>query len=145
MRRVDRQQELDEEQRKRDHEINMLDRKKTMSPEQILAVEAGLSPDVAGVLAEQARAKGAGQEQSMALMREMVEAATAAQIRTEAQALEMAKISMQGAVGVAEGAGGGKASAAPGQPAAAAVEMIDCPKCSTSAPATSKFCMKWRT
>ena len=78
----------------------------------------------------------------MAIMREMVEAATAAQIRTESQALEMAKISMQGAVGVAEGAGGGKASAAPGKPAAAAVEMIDCPKCSTSAPATSKFCMK---
>lgn len=142
MRRVDRQQELDEEQRKRDHEINMLDRKKTMTPEQILAVEAGLSPDVANVLAEQARANGAGQEQTMAIMREMVEAATAAQIRTESQALEMAKISMQGAVGVAEGAGGGKASGAPGKPAAAAVVMIDCPKCSTSAPATSKFCMK---
>ena len=142
MRRVDRKQELDEEQRKRDHETNMLDRKKTMTPEQILAVEAGLSPDVAVVLAEQARANGAGQEQTMAIMREMVEAATAAQIRTEAQAIEMAKISMQGAVGVAEGAGGGTASASPGKQAAATVEMIDCPKCSTSAPATSKFCMK---
>ena len=142
MRRVDRQQEFDEEQRKRDHEINILDRKKTMTPEQILAVEAGLSPDVAVVLAEQARANGAGQEQTMAIMREMVEAATAAQIRTEAQALEMAKISMQGAVGVAEGAGGGTASSAPGKTAAAAVQMIDCPKCSTPAPVTSKFCMK---
>lgn len=78
----------------------------------------------------------------MALMREMVEAATAAQIRTEAQALEMAKISMQGAVGVAEGAGGGTATRQVTSSPAAQPEMIDCPKCSTPALATAKFCMK---
>ena len=142
IRRVEKQQDYDEDEKKRQFERDKLVTQKDMSPEQILAVQAGLSPDVANVLAEQARANGAGQEQTMAIMREMVEAATAAQIRTEAQALEMSKIAMQGAVGVAEGAGGGKASASVGEPAAAQPQMIDCPKCSTSAPATSKFCMK---
>ncbi len=144
IKRLEKQQEFDEEERKRQHELNLLKHKKDMTPEQLLAAQAGLSPSVANVLAEQARASGAGQEQTMALMREMVEAATAAQIRTEAQALEMTKISMQGAVGVAEGAGGGTASARVSPPAATATEpvMIDCPKCSTPAPATAKFCMK---
>ncbi|MEM7492432.1 MAG: hypothetical protein AAF296_03565 [Pseudomonadota bacterium] len=142
MRRVDRKQELDEEQRKREHELSMLDRKKDMTPDQILAVEAGLSPDVAMVLSEQARANSSGQEQTMALMREMVDAATAAQVRTEAQALEMAKISMQGAVGVAQGAGGGSVSASVAQPSAPAPSssMIACPECPTPQKATSKFC-----
>jgi len=142
IRRLEKQQDYDHEEKGREHEIKILDKQKGMSPEQILAVQAGLSPGVAAVLAEQAKASGAGQEQTMAIMREMVEAATAGQIRTEAQALEMAKISMQGAVGVAEGAGGGTASASIAKPAATAPAMIDCPKCSTSAPATSKFCMK---
>ena len=142
IRRLEKQQDYDEVQRERDHELRKLSEQKNMTPEQILAVQAGLSSDVASVLAEQARANGSGQEQSMALMREMVEAATAAQIRTEAQALEMAKISMQGAVGVAEGAGGGTATSQVTSSPAAQPAMIDCPKCSTPALATAKFCMK---
>ena len=79
----------------------------------------------------------------MGLMREMVEAAQAAQIRSETQAREMFSMGMQGAVGVAAGAGGGVAPQAGGTAAAQPTsETIDCPKCSTAAPATSKFCMK---
>ena len=125
----------------RKHEINILNINKDMSSEQILAISAGLSPDVAAVLAAQAQAKSSANEDSMALMREMVEAATAAQIRSEEQARNMFQMGMQGAVGVAAGAGGGKAAGSVGG-GDAGPTMIDCDKCSTSNPSTSKFCKK---
>ncbi|WP_084395932.1 hypothetical protein [Henriciella aquimarina] len=136
IKRLDRQQELDGQK-------EILIHKKGMSAEQILALDAGLSPDVAMVLAERARAEASSNEQSMALMREMVEAAQAREIRTEDQARTMSDIAMRGAVGVAAGAGGKPLpeAAATGQPQAE-IQTIDCPKCSTAAPATSKFCMK---
>ncbi|MEM5518345.1 hypothetical protein WNY37_15395 [Henriciella sp. AS95] len=116
---------------------------KDMSAEQILAIQAGLSPDVALVLAERARAETSANQDSMNLMREMVEAAQASQIRSESQAREMFSMGMTGAAGVAAGAGGGQApQGAIGNQAQASTETIDCPKCSTAAPATSKFCMK---
>ncbi len=114
-----------------------------MTAEQILAIDAGLSPDVAAVLAERARSETSANDDRMALMREMVEAATASQIRSEAQARDMFQMGMQGAVGVAAGAGGGQApkGSAPAQ-SSVATETVDCPKCSTAAPAASRFCMK---
>ena len=130
-----------EEDAKRQHEIDILKINKDMSPEQILAISAGLSPDVAAVLAAQAQAKSSVNEDSMALMREMVEAATAAQIRSEEQARNMFQMGMQGAVGVAAGAGGGSAASAVGG-GDAGPTLIDCAKCSTANPSTSKFCKK---
>ncbi len=131
-----------EEDAKRAHDINTLKINKDMSPEQILAISAGLSPNVAAVLVEQAKAKATVNEDSMALMREMVEAATAAQIRSEEQARNMFQMGMQGAVGVAAGAGGGQASGGSVGGAQAASAGVDCAKCSTANPATSKFCKK---
>lgn len=113
-----------------------------MSPEQILAVNAGLSKDVAMVLAEQARAKGQSSAETMQAMREMVEAATAAQIRSEDQARQMFKMGMDGAVGVAAGAGG---KAAPAAQSASAPQTegpmtVECPKCDAVNSAKAKFC-----
>jgi hypothetical protein len=125
-----------------DFELKKLGVQQSMSSEQILAVQAGLSPDA--VLAERARADSDGNETTMKLMREMVEAATASQIRSEAQAREMFKMGMDGTVGVAAGAGGGRASGAAGSSNndSAAQSSVDCPKCSTTADAMSKFCAK---
>ncbi|MEO9970857.1 MAG: hypothetical protein ABJG15_13740 [Hyphomonadaceae bacterium] len=123
------------------HEIEKLILQKDMTAEQILAVQAGLSPDVAAVLAERARSDAGANEDSMKLMREMVEAATASQIRSEAQAREMFQMGMQGAVGVAAGSGGGAAkTVVVGGGEAAASSEIECPKCRTTTTATSKFC-----
>ena len=136
MRRIERQDD-------QKHQLNVLTTQAKMTPEQILATQAGLSPDVAAVLAEQALASSNSGEERMALMREMVEAATAREIRTEAQALEMALIQGQGVVGVAAGPGGGTAQGpAGGTTQPAAQSAVDCPKCSTSNDATAKFCMK---
>ena len=130
------------------NEISVLDAKaneinafKSMSPEQILAINAGLSTDVAQVLAEQARAKGASSGETMQAMRDMVEAATAAQIRSEEQAREMFRMGMDGAVGVAHGAGGkeGGAPASSGSSSAAAT-TIECAKCSAVNLAKANFC-----
>lgn len=131
-----------EKREEREHEERMLKLKAGMTPEQILATDAGLSSDVAAVLAERARAETSSNEERMSLMREMVEAATAGQIRSETQAREMFAIGMQGGVGIAAGAGGGKAAPVTGGAADAEPATIDCPKCSTTAKATSRFCLK---
>lgn len=126
----------------RAHEISILNANKNLSPEQILAINAGLSPDVAAVLVEQARGKTAANEDVMASMREMVEAATAAQIRSEEQARTMFQMGMQGAVGVAQGAGGGQAPANVGEASVTNgnAQSIECPKCRTTNAATTNFC-----
>lgn len=134
-----------ERKEERDGDLRVLQTKKDMTPEQILAIDAGLSPDVAAVLAERARAETSANKDSMALMKDMVEAAQAAQIRSETQAREMFSMGMQGAVGVAAGAGGGSAPHGAVTASQSAPETVDCPKCSTAAPATSKFCMKCGT
>lgn len=126
-----------------DHELKKMTLQKDMSPEQILAIQAGLSPDVAAVLADRARTDASVNDDSMKLMREMVEAATASQIRSEAQAREMFQMGLQGAVGVAAGAGGGAAKAViVASDETDVPSRVDCPKCSTTAMATSKFCAK---
>ncbi len=112
-----------------------------MTPEQILAVNAGLSKDVAMVLSEQARAKGNSSAETMQAMRDMVEAATAAQIRSEEQARAMFKMGIDGAVGVAHGAAGKAAPAAPGGAAQAdGASTVECPKCETVNTLKAKYC-----
>lgn len=129
---------LDGKTRGKASEINAF---KSMSPEQILAINAGLSADVAQVLAEQARAKGSSSSETMQAMRDMVEAATAAQIRSEAQARDMFRMGMEGAVGVAHGAGGKESGAPPSSgSAAAASTTIECAKCSAVNLSKANFC-----
>ena len=130
---------LDAKTRAKTSEINAF---KNMSPEQILAINAGLSADVAQVLAEQARAESTSSAETMVAMRDMVEAATAAQIRSEEQAREMFRMGMDGAVGVAHGAGGkegGPVSVSTG-PAAEAPATVECPKCRAVNNAKANFC-----
>ncbi len=108
-----------------------------MTPEQILAVNAGLSPAVARILEEQAKAQAADKTAQMDLMRQMVEQANRQAVRTEEQARAMFQSGMQGAVGVAHGAGG-KGAATPG--AAPGDATVECPKCTRVNPAKAKFC-----
>lgn len=109
-----------------------------MSPEQILAVNAGLSPAVAKILEEQAKAQGVDKAAQMDLMRQMVEQANRQAIRSEEQARAMFQAGMTGAVGVAAGAGGKGGAAGAVAPGEATVE---CPKCTRVNPAKAKFCV----
>lgn len=109
-----------------------------MSPEQILAVNAGLSPAVAKILEEQAKAQGVDKNAQMDLMRQMVEQANRQAVRSEEQARAMFQAGMTGAVGVAVGAGGKGGAAGAAAPGEATVE---CPKCTRVNPAKAKFCV----
>lgn len=109
-----------------------------MSPEQILAVNAGLSPAVAKILEEQAKVQAADKTAQMDLMRQMVEQANRQAVRSEEQARAMFQSGMTGAVGVAAGAGGkggGNGNPAPGE------ATVECPKCTRVNPAKAKFCV----
>lgn len=112
-----------------------------MTPEQILAINAGLSPDVAQVLAEQAKAQSTGREETMAVMRDMVQAATDAQVRSEEQARAMFAKGMEGAVGVAHGAGGGQGTPASGTSSDVETQTVECPNCGRENSAKAKFCV----
>ncbi len=110
----------------------------SMTPQQILAVNAGFSPEVAAVMAEQARAGGQGNKESMELMREMVDRATDARISSEAQAREMFSSAMDGVKGVAAGAGGGRVE---GASKGATSDKTECGQCGRSNGLTHKFCI----
>lgn len=109
-----------------------------MSPEQILAINAGLSPHVAEVLKEQARAQSTTSQESMDIMRELIKGASDERAVSRQHELDILKAGMTGATGVAHGAGGKEGAAADTSTTDAA--NVDCPKCGRSMPAKANFC-----
>ncbi|MFT3726169.1 MAG: hypothetical protein QM773_21600 [Hyphomonadaceae bacterium] len=125
-------------------EYDLLALKGKMTPEQLLAQQAGLSPGVAAVLVEQAKAQSSSKDEVMHMMRELVDAAKEARVSSEQQAKAMFQMGMDGAVGIAFGAGGksaapATAAEAAGRTPAAAVD-IDCPKCGRTNAPKARFC-----
>lgn len=108
-----------------------------MTPEQILAINASLSADVADVLKEQARAQGLSGEQAMTAMRDMANNMAAQQERSRQHELDILKAGMAGATGVAHGAGGKTGRGDGLDPSSATVE---CPECGRILKAKSKYC-----
>lgn len=109
-----------------------------MTPEQILAINAGLSPHVAEVLKEQARAQAGSSQESMEIMRELIKGAAEERTAGRQHELDILKAGMTGATGVAHGAGGksGGSDFKQGDDTA----KVDCPKCGRSLPAKANFC-----
>ena len=110
-----------------------------MSPEQIMAINAGLSPDVANVLIEQARAKAGGGESAMEAMRELVKGAAEEREAGRRHELDILKAGMTGATGVARGAGG-KSGTDDDSGLESSPTSVDCPKCGRTMPAKANFC-----
>lgn len=110
-----------------------------MSPEQIMAINAGLSPDVANVLIEQARAKAGGGESTMEAMRELVRGAAEEREAGRRHELDILKAGMAGATGVAHGAGG-KSGHEHDSGLETSPTTVDCPKCGRTLPAKANFC-----
>ena len=114
---------------------------KDATPETILAINAGFSPQVANVLVEQARAKAADGAERMALMREMIQQAQEAKVASEAQARHLFDSAMQGNVGVAQGVGVAAAGAAPGVVSPdIALGNTECPGCHRVIPNSDRHC-----
>jgi hypothetical protein len=110
-----------------------------MTPEQIMAINAGLSADVADVLKEQARAKGQAGEQSMETMRAMVKDAAQERETSRRHELDILKAGMAGASGVAHGAGG-KSGGGSSDGLDTSPTHVECPKCGRTLKAKAKFC-----
>jgi hypothetical protein len=109
------------------------------TPEQILAINAGLSPAVANVLIEQARSKATEGAERMALMREMIQQANDARVASETQARHLFESGMQGAVGVAQGVGAAASGRMP-TPQGDAPATTECPNCHRVIPVTDRHC-----
>ena len=107
----------------------------------VLAINAGVSPAAAQVLVEQAQAQAGDTAEKMALMREQIELAKQAKLESAEQAKAFFEAGMQGAVGVAQGAGGGNAApaSASGDSGGQEVECTN-PECRKMVPVSKRFC-----
>ncbi|MEM9374921.1 MAG: zinc ribbon domain-containing protein [Pseudomonadota bacterium] len=122
-----------------DNRLAQLQAGAKMTPEQIMAINAGLSPDVADVLKEQARANAKAGEDTMESMRELIKGAAEERAASREHELNILKAGMAGASGVAHGAGGSQRSAANDE-LSDKHGMVECPKCGRSISAKANFC-----
>ena len=111
-----------------------------MTPEQILAINAGLSADVADVLKEQARASSGAGESTMESMRELIKGAAEEREAGRAHELNILKAGMAGATGVAHGAGGKSGGDDLSSDMDTAPAKVECPECGRVLPAKANFC-----
>lgn len=122
-----------------DSRIAQLQAGAKMTPEQIMAINAGLSSDVADVLKEQAKANASADENSMEMMKELVKGAAEERDANRRHELDILKAGMAGASGVAHGAGG-KSGDPLSDDLQSDAATVECPKCGRELPAKAKFC-----
>ena len=126
--------------REQQAELDKLRLQASMDPDQILAVQAGLSPEIAAVFAEKAKAGGADKE---ALLREMLQMSqqSGAQTTAQAQAMFDKAVDKLAEVGSAAAAAGAAAGAAGGAVSGGAAKgEAECPKCHVMVPVGDRFC-----
>jgi hypothetical protein len=112
-----------------------------MTPEQILAINAGIEPHVAEVLKEQARAQATAQHSSMEIMRQLIDEARSDREAERKQTLDVLKAGMTGASGVAHGAGGKYYDpTVEGGGETLSPTHVECPECGKVLPAKANFC-----
>ncbi len=139
----DARRELDAKNADAQAELAKLKAMGDMSPELVLAINAGVSPAVAEVLVEQAKAQSGDTAEKMALMREHIDSVKQAGVDSADQAKTFFQTGMQGAVGVAQGSGGGSGaqvgSIGGGGGDAQEVECANS-ECRKMIPVSARFC-----
>ncbi len=110
-----------------------------MTPEQVLAINAGLSPDVAKIFAERARTDSMGAEKQQDLLREMLELSKSNHAGSDEQARFFFEKGVEGMAAVSQGKNvsqSGSATTGSGE-----TGMVECPKCHhTNVKASDRFC-----
>ncbi len=119
---------------RKEMELRMLELKAAMTPEQLLALQAGDSTAVAAVFAKQMEVQGINQAEKEGLLREIIDAERSAREAQAAQARHMFDQSTDRLADVGKAAAGGHTRPAPTPPAApppaaAARETVRCPAC----------------
>ncbi|MGD1870347.1 MAG: hypothetical protein ACFB0F_12735 [Neomegalonema sp.] len=120
--------DVDRRRQEDDTKLAELRLQREMTPDQLLATQAGLSPEVAAVFAERAKAENQSAAEKMALMERLVESGA----KTGEQAKYFFEQFKEGVIGVAAGAGGAEAKEDPA--------TVICERCRTENPASSSFC-----
>ncbi len=137
----DHQMELQRQQLDAQSQLEKLRAQASMTPEQLLAINAGLSPDVARIFAERARAEASGSEQQMALLREMVSMSKENRLASDEQARTFFSTAMDGVVAASRGGSDGRPQGNRGSAAEAQVtETAECASCHRNTPAGDRFC-----
>jgi hypothetical protein len=111
-------------------ELERLKLQAQMSPDQILAISAGLSPDVARVFAERAKVTSIDMDKREALLREMVQLTGQGRMASEEQARFFFDKAMQAHTPVQT------VVVRPDREP----ETIECPECHKRSPVTDRFC-----
>ncbi len=119
--------DMDRRRQEDDTDLAKLRLQRDMTPDQLLAVQAGLSPDVAAVFAERAKAENTSAAEKMALMERLVESGA----KTGEQAKYFFEQFKEGVIGVAAGANGAKQEPQ---------STVLCPRCRAENPASAAFC-----
>ena len=137
----DHQMELQRQQLEAQSQLEKLRAQAAMTPEQLLAINAGLSPDVARIFAERARAESSGSEQQMALLREMVNLSKENRLASDEQARTFFSTAMDGVVAASRGGNGGVPQGARTAPVEApTADTAECASCHRATPASDRFC-----
>ncbi|MCI4666275.1 MAG: hypothetical protein MRY74_16300 [Neomegalonema sp.] len=119
--------EMDRRRQEDDTKLAEARLKRDMSPDQLLAMQAGLSPEVAAIFAERAKADASDTAEKMALMERLVESGA----KTGEQAKFFFEQFKEGVVGVAAGASGASQKTQ---------GTIICPRCRAENDADASFC-----
>lgn len=135
-RRIESEITLAEERERNKNQMEMLKEQGKLTPEQLMILNPNMSAEVASVLVAKEQARAAAANPDQAVMERMLNMAE----RQNEQLMDMHRTGMQGAVGVAAGAGGNPNPQTVGAPDENAT--VDCPQCSTTVKATAQFCHK---
>jgi len=119
--------EMERRRQEAEARVAELTLKANMTPDQLLAHNAGLSPDVAAVFAERAKAESSDTAEKMALMERLIESGA----QTGEQAKFFFEQFKEGVVGVARGGATPDNGAGP---------SVLCPRCRGENPGVSAFC-----
>ena len=131
------QREITKTRADTDNRVAQLQAGAKMTPEQILAINAGLSADVADVLKEQAKANS--NQTQMDAMKDLIKGAAEERDASRAHELNILKAGMAGASGVAHGAGG-KSGGDASDDLRMSPAKVECPKCGKELAAKANFC-----
>jgi hypothetical protein len=135
----DHQMALERGRLESERELARLKAQGGMTPEQILAVNAGLSPEVARIFAERARTEGLGADTQQALLRDMLELSKTNHASSDQQARFFYEKGIQGVVAASQGGtGAGGADAAP--VSAPETGEAECCACHRDIPTSDRFC-----
>lgn len=128
-RRADHEMALQSKQQESESEIEKLKAQANMTPEQLLAINAGLSPEVARIFSERARAGAVDVEKQEALLREMVKMAKDDRVASNEQDRYLVDKAMDGVAAVSRGGRGHDDN-----------DTVECPACHRQVAASARFC-----